>query len=165
MPRISHSSSVILLNISWTRSAVRGIFFSCESSFTSFHSAVRSRPLRLIWGWCLPQPPWFCFKETVPLLFKTTKRVVTWLRRAVCLGEQPTFHDATNCFPTKWHSRNDQRNSILLTCHYPDLGSDTTHHQYGITAVIPQTFFRMETRGGHRMLAVYSSYVALISTC
>lgn len=58
IPRISHSSSEILLNISWTRSAVSGIFFSCESSLISFHSAVKSRPLRLIWGWFRPQPPW-----------------------------------------------------------------------------------------------------------
>lgn len=62
IPRISHSSSVILLNISWTRSAVSGIFFSCESSFTSFHSAVSSRPLLLICGWFRPQPPWLLKK-------------------------------------------------------------------------------------------------------
>ena len=83
----------------------------------------------------------------------------------VCLGKQPTFHDATGRFSAKRHLRNDQRNSILMTCHHPDLGSDTTHHQYGISAVIPQTFFHRETSGGHKMLAVYSSYVALISTC
>ena len=49
--------------------------------------------------------------------------------------------------------------------HYPDVDSDTTHHQDGVSAVIPQTFLHRETSGGHKMLAVYSSYVALISTC
>ena len=37
--------------------------------------------------------------------------------------KQLTFHDATAGFPTKWHLRNKRRNSILMTCHYPDLGS------------------------------------------
>ena len=37
--------------------------------------------------------------------------------------EQPTFGDATTSFPVKWRPRNERRNSILMTCHYPDLGS------------------------------------------
>lgn len=86
MPRISDSSSLILcdafilinveqqipvmvfvlqtyryniftLNISYTRSAVSGIFFSWESSLTCFHSATRSKPSRFIFGWYRPQPP------------------------------------------------------------------------------------------------------------
>ena len=50
-PIARHSSSDIRLKISRTRSAVRMIFFSCESSFVFFHSAVSSRPLRRIFGW------------------------------------------------------------------------------------------------------------------
>ena len=38
------------------------------------------------------------------------------------LREQPTFRDATG-FPAKWRLRNDYRNSILMTRHYPELGS------------------------------------------
>ena len=33
-----------------------------------------------------------------------------------------TFRDATTCLPTKWRLRNEHRNSILITRHYPDLG-------------------------------------------
>ena len=37
------------------------------------------------------------------------------------LRKQPTFGDATTCFPTKWRLRKEPRNSILMTRHYPDL--------------------------------------------
>ena len=37
--------------------------------------------------------------------------------------KQPTFGDATTGFPAKWRLRNERRNSILMTCYYPDLGS------------------------------------------
>ena len=39
------------------------------------------------------------------------------------LRKQPTFGDATTVFPAKWRLRNECRNSILMTRHYPDLGS------------------------------------------
>ena len=39
------------------------------------------------------------------------------------LKNQPTFRDDTTGFPAKWRLRNECRNSILMTCHYPDLGS------------------------------------------
>ena len=39
------------------------------------------------------------------------------------LRNQPTFGDATTGFAAKWHLRNERRNSILMTRHYPDLGS------------------------------------------
>ena len=41
------------------------------------------------------------------------------------LRKQPTFGNAITGFPTKWCLRNDCRNSILMTCCYPDLGSGT----------------------------------------
>ena len=40
----------------------------------------------------------------------------------VSLRKQPTFRDATTGFPAKWRLRNERRNSILMTRHYPDLG-------------------------------------------
>ena len=65
--------------------------------------------------------------------------------------------------------RNERRNSILMTRHYPDLGSASdwmkqishavrpirgttqiwvdTSHQYGISALVSQTSFRGETCG------------------
>ena len=56
-------------------------------------------------------------------------------------------------FPSKWHLRNERRNSILMTCHYPaawPIRSTTqtwvvTHHQYWISALVSQTSFGGET--------------------
>ena len=83
--------------------------------------------------------------------------------------KQPTFGDATTGFPAKWRLRNERRNSILMTRHYPDLGSASdwscrvgnliqpirsttqiwvvTRHQYGISALVSQTSFGGETNG------------------
>ena len=36
------------------------------------------------------------------------------------LRKQPTFCNATTGFPTKWRLRNERRNFIAMTCHYPD---------------------------------------------
>ena len=41
----------------------------------------------------------------------------------VSLRKQATFCDATTGFPANWHLRNKRRNFILMTHHYPDLGS------------------------------------------
>ena len=43
--------------------------------------------------------------------------------RGFSLRKQPTFGDATTCFPAKWLLRNEGRNSIVMTRHYPGLGS------------------------------------------
>ena len=85
------------------------------------------------------------------------------------LIKQPTFWAASTGFPAKWRLRNERRNSILMTCHYPDLGrvSDwswrvgnllqpirsttqtwlVTHHQYGFSALVSQTSFHEEASG------------------
>ena len=39
------------------------------------------------------------------------------------LRKQPTFGNVTSGVPVKWRLRNELRNSIPMTCHYPDLGS------------------------------------------
>ena len=79
------------------------------------------------------------------------------------LRKQPTFGNATSGFPAKWCLSNECRNSILMMCHYPDLGSasdwwnqishaswpirSTTQiwvvmcHQYGLSALVTQTSF------------------------
>ena len=44
----------------------------------------------------------------------------------VSLKKQPTFLDVTTSFPAKWRLKNWRRNSILMTRHYPDLGSVTS---------------------------------------
>ena len=92
--------------------------------------------------------------------------------------KQPTFGDATTGFPAKWHLRNEHRNSILMTHHYPDLGSASdwlnqishaarpirstaqiwvvTRHQYGISVLVSQTSFRGETSGGVAKCRLFS---------
>ena len=88
------------------------------------------------------------------------------------------FGDATTSFPAKWRLRNEGRNFILMTRHYPDLGSASdwlnqishaarpirsttqiwvvTRHQYGISALVPQTSFGGETSGSVAKCRVFS---------
>ena len=86
------------------------------------------------------------------------------------LRKQPTFRDPNTGFPAKWRLRNKRRNSMLMTCHYPDLGiaSDwlkkisyaagpvrsttqiwvATRHQNSISVLVFHTSFHGETSGG-----------------
>ena len=83
--------------------------------------------------------------------------------------------DTSLAFPSKWLLRNKPTNSILMTCHYPDLGSPpdwscregnllqpirnitqiwvVTRHQHGICTLVSQTSFRGE--GQWRVIAVF----------
>ena len=83
------------------------------------------------------------------------------------LRKQQTFGDVTTGFLPKWCLRKEHRNSILMMCHYPDLGGASdwlnqishaarpirsttpiwvmTYHQYRISALISQTSFGRET--------------------
>ena len=87
----------------------------------------------------------------------------------ISLRRQVTFGNAATGFPAKWCLRKECRNSILMTCHYPDLGSasdwlnqishvartirSTTQtwvvkrYQYGISTLVSQTSFGRETIG------------------
>ena len=72
---------------------------------------------------------------------------IYWISGGVAWEIKPTFRDATTS--AKWRLRNDSRNSILMTRHYPDLGRQNllqpfrrtthirlvTHHQYEISAL------------------------------
>ena len=49
-----------------------------------------------------------------------------WGWTPASLRKQPKIRDATTDFHAKWRLRNERWNSILMTCHYPDLGSDTS---------------------------------------
>ena len=60
---------------------------------------------------------------------KSNQNVLEW-REMFSLRKQPTFSDATTGFPAKWRLRNECRNSVLMTRHYPDLGSDTSSVWY-----------------------------------
>ena len=96
------------------------------------------------------------------------------------LRKQLTFCDATAGFPMKRSLKNERKNSILMTCHYPYLGSACdwlrqislamwpirnttqiwvmTRHQCGISALVPQTSFRRRRNQWWRleMCAVYA---------
>ena len=107
-----------------------------------------------------------------PSLFNSLAQLRNSLRK------QPTFGDATTGFPTKGRQRNERRNSILMTCHYPDLGSASdwsccmgnliqtirgttqiwvvTRHQYGISALVSQTSFGGETSGSITKCQLFS---------
>ena len=84
------------------------------------------------------------------------------------LSKQPTFGDTTTGFPAKRRLTKESGNSILMTRHYPDLGSAdfsrrvgnltqpirsttqiwvVTCHQYGISALVSQMSFGRETSG------------------
>ena len=95
-----------------------------------------------------------------------------YIERGLLVGlrKQPTFDDATTGFLAKRSLRNERRNSIMMTRHYPDLGSGSdwlnqiypaarpirsttqiwvvTRHQYGISALVSQTSFGGKTSGG-----------------
>ena len=58
------------------------------------------------------------------LRWKTNKPSIK--RQLGSLRKQRTFCDATTGLPTKWHLRNECRNSILMTRHFRQLGSDTS---------------------------------------
>ena len=86
---------------------------------------------------------------------------------------------ATTGLPAKWRLRNKRRNSILMTRHYPDLGSASdwlnqfshvarpwirsttqiwvvTRNQYGISTVVCQTSFGGETGGSVAKCQLFS---------
>ena len=107
------------------------------------------------------------FFSSLPTLIYSN---LLWVSRCrtnlISLRKQPTFGDATTGFPAKWRLRNEPRNSILMTCHYQDLGSASdwlnqisqpitstaqiwvvTRHQYGIPALVSQKSFDGEASG------------------
>ena len=100
------------------------------------------------------------------------------IQQVVTLRKLLTFGNATNSFPAKQHVRNVRRNSILMTRHYPDLGSASdwlnqisytarpirsttqiwvvTRHQYGISALVSHTSFGGETSGSIAKCRLFS---------
>ena len=71
------------------------------------------------------------------------------------LRKQPTFRDPT-WFPAKWRLRNKRSNSILMTCHFLDLGSafdwlkqiSLAPRPIKISTLVPQNSFREEINVG-----------------
>ena len=88
---------------------------------------------------------------------------LTEIQRIHSLRKQPTFCDAVTGFRAKGRLRNERGNSILVTRHYPDLGSasDWSCRERNLLqpfksntssveffALVRQTSFREETSGG-----------------
>ena len=61
------------------------------------------------------------------------------------LRKQPTFWNTTTVFPGKQHLRKEHRNSILMTCHYPDLGSAWSCNIFASTKLFEAKFPRCTT--------------------
>ena len=59
-------------------------------------------------------------KQSRPIPFKSKIKVTN---RSRSLRKKPTLRDATTGFPAKWRLSDKRRTSMLMTCHYTDLGS------------------------------------------
>ena len=69
--------------------------------------------------------------------------MVILLMVSMAAWEKRWHCNATPGFSMKWHLRNERRNSILMTCHYPHLGSASDwscHHASGfqVTGIIKE---------------------------
>ena len=120
-------------------------------------------------------------KSGTPRVLEGFVVLLNWVTRVfncASLRKQPTFGDATTGFPAKWRLGNECRNFILMTRHYPDLGSASdwscrvgnliqpsrsttqiwvvTRHQCGISALVSQTSFGGETSGSVAKCRLFS---------
>ena len=92
--------------------------------------------------WIRPYEVNFCFLKSWAHSIPTVQTVFTkeW-QHCVCnsLKKQPTLRGTTNRFPRKWRVRNERRNSILMTHHYPDLdsASDWLHICFNQSGALP----------------------------
>ena len=72
------------------------------------------------------------FSSCISLLFRPATIIfmakITFSLSPQVLGSEKTVDISRqhNWFPAKWRLRIDYRNSILMTCHCPDLDSDTS---------------------------------------
>ena len=62
------------------------------------------------------------FENLVLFYYEILKNKTQGTCFKMTVRKQPTFRAATTGFPAKWRLRNERRNSILMTRHYPDLG-------------------------------------------
>ena len=144
------------------------VFFFSTDQTDHFHGSPRMGYMRLSLFFFASQPAFFIYYNL----------------KYPSLRKQTTFGDATNGFSAKWRLRNERKNSILMTCHYPDLGgasdwlTQTSHalwpfrnttqiwvvtlHQYGISALVFQTSFRGETVGGVAKCRLFSQAINVL---
>ena len=106
----------------------RGVWIVLFSEVTPFADnvsiilspVVASRPRILIWNFVL-----LCVTSKTNFLFKLSDYIlrysgVKWVYMKASRRKQSTFRDAKARFPEKWRLRNDRKNLMLMTCHYPD---------------------------------------------
>ena len=89
---------------------------------------------------------WFLVQLEFRKLFAVRHHELDYLTEidSDSLRRKSAFRDVTTGFPAKWSLRNERRNSILMTSHYPDLGSASdwlkpvamTRHRYGISVLV-----------------------------
>ena len=119
-----------------------------------------------------------CITSTIQEKLKENLEINQRSLKGLCLRKQTTFCDATNGFPANWCLRKECRTSILMTRHYPDLGSASiwlcrlwnllqpirsttqiwivTCHQYGISVLVSQMSIRGETIDGVTKCCTFS---------
>jgi len=94
------------------------------SPFAAWHKARSGRTLETQWAaqWRTHQgkQPFYQLK-----LFLICPEITPLHQNIQCssLTKQPTFCEVTNGFPVKCRLKKKRRNSILIKCHYPDLGA------------------------------------------
>ena len=72
------------------------------------------------------------YSSCISLIFRPATIIfmakITFSLSSQVLGSEKTVDISRryNWFPAKWRLRIDNRNSILITCHYPDLDGDTS---------------------------------------
>ena len=100
------------------------------------------------------RPPLSSMCSSCTLYKNSVKKQTTTSACHASLRKHTTLCDATTGFPMKWRRRNAPRNSILMTRHYPDLGSASdwlkqiSHAVWPIRSHIITSSFHRETSGG-----------------
>ena len=114
-----------------------------------------------------------CITSTIQEKLKENLEIHQRSLTGLCLRKQTTFCDATNDFPANWCLRKERRNSILMTRHYPCLGSTSIgcaaceicfnqsealprSNQYRISVLVCQMSIRRETVGGVTKCCTFS---------
>ena len=88
---------------------------------------TQKNPLIIPIAWNLETPPPPLHAQMTPSKVPATKPIDSNFPLSILLlsslRKQLTFGNATTGFPAKWRLRNEHKNPILMTHHYPDLGN------------------------------------------
>ena len=140
---------------------------SLQSAFSPDRSSSRRsiawRPLMTA-AW---ETTWSRGAKTHTIAVPLASNVNRFVSKSSSLRKQSTFREVATWTLAKPRLSNEHRNNILMTCHYPDLGSASdwlkregilsqpirrttkmTRHQYGISALVTQTASFCEDSSG-----------------